>query len=259
MKLTFSSATFPAMDFATLAAVANRCGFDGVELRSENASSASASNAMLTSPSKIRQIFSDSQVQISSIHMGLDFDLLAERSALAIELNCSTVILQSDPLFTRSGSVSPKTTIKLLAAADSAAQAGISILLENGPVQGSAIQLWHVLDQLDHPSIACCWNTLTAARAGDAAAVAIPTLNSKIRFVNLQDARRNENTFTACDLGDGELPLRNTANRLRGIGFDGWLLAGLTSGSGFDQLEKSMQAARAKLQQWHVLPALVSG
>jgi sugar phosphate isomerase/epimerase len=117
-----------------------------------------------------------------------------------------------------------------------------------------------LLDRLDHPSIACCWNTFDAALAGDMPAVAIPTLNSRIRYVILQDGQRNENALTECNPGEGNLPLRNTTNRLRGIGFDGWLRVGLAQTSKADesQLEQSLRPVLSALQQWQVLPTPVS-
>ena len=64
-----------------------------------------------------------------------------------------------------------------------------------------------------------------------------------------------------CNLGEGDLPLRNTLNRLRGIGFDGYLLIGSTQQLNLDptQLEQSLTAARTVLQQWQILPMPVAG
>jgi sugar phosphate isomerase/epimerase len=253
MKISFDC-TLP--DFQSVADLASRCGFDAIELPAQrNHSVASACNALLTAPAKIIQIFVQAKVGISAINIGLDYGELSARIALAAEVNCPFVRLKSDWLFGKSETALPPMIDRLLSAADLAAGNNVTLLLENQPITRSALRLWHLLDRVNHPSVACCWNTFTAAQAGDAPAVAVPMLNTRIRYVHLQDAKSN----TPCNLGEGDLPLRNTLNRLRGIGFDGDLLIGSAQHQDPTQLEQSLTAARTVLQQWQILPMPVSG
>ena len=101
---------------------------------------------------------------------------------------------------------------------------------------------------------------MSAAQAGDSPAVAVPTLNSQIRYVLLQDAKKDARRFVPCNLAEGELPLRKTTDRLRGIGFEGYLLVGISPVLAQDpnQLEQSLLAARTVLGQWQIVPTPVS-
>jgi sugar phosphate isomerase/epimerase len=250
MKISIDCASF---DFQSAAELAARCDFDTIELPAQrNPSVASACNALFTAPTKILEILSDTNTDISAINIGSDHEELPARIALAAELTCSHVRMKTDWLFAKSESALPAIIDRLLSHADTAATNSITILLENQPTRDSALRLWHLLDRLNHPSIGCCWNTFTAAQAGDAPAVAVPMLNTRIRYVHLQDAKAN----SPCELGQGDLPLRNTLNRLRGIGCDGYLLIG---SGGFPipdptSIEQSLTAARTVLQQWQALP-----
>jgi sugar phosphate isomerase/epimerase len=254
MKIAFDPTVCPVLDFVAAADLARRCGFDGLQLPAHQ-SAASATNAILTAPLKIRRILEGAGVHISAIDTGpLETDSLPQCIALAAELHCPLLRTKSDSLFTRSGTTPQGMIDQLLRTADLAASAGVSIVIENQPTAGSALRLWHLLDRLNHPSIACCWNTLTAARAGDLPAVAVPLLNSRIRYVHLQDARGS----APCNLADGTLPLRKTTDRLHGIGFEGCLLVGTAPGQDPAQFEQSLLAGCAVLQQWQILPTPIT-
>jgi sugar phosphate isomerase/epimerase len=248
MKIAFANADYRGQDFQTAATLASGCGFDAVEIP--------GFDAVLCPPENIRQIFANANVKISALHVGSDLPRLASQIKLATEIGAAFVRLSADSLFSRTDTVSPGVIDQLLCAADTAAENGVTILIENQPVTGSALRMWRLLDRLNHPSVGCCWNTFTAAQAGDAPAVAVPLLNTRIRYVHLQDAKAN----TPYTLGQGDLPLRNTLNRLRGIGYDGYLLIGSAEPTAHDpvRLEQSLMAARTVLQQWQVLPTPVS-
>jgi len=253
MKIAFANADCPAQSFETAAKLANQCGYDAVEL--------SSSDALLSPPNTIRQIFAGASLGISAIHVGADLGALSMGINLAADLGGNFIRIAGDAVFTPSYAVAPATIDLLLATADIAANSGVGVLIDNQPIPGSALRLWNLLDRLNHPGIGCSWNTLSAAFAGDAPAVAIPMLNTRIRYLHFQDAKLHDGPITRCDLGQGDLPLRNTANRLRGIGFDGCLLVGLAQKPDQEESrqELSLQAARSKLQQWQILPTPVSG
>jgi sugar phosphate isomerase/epimerase len=90
--------------------------------------------------------------------------------------------------------------------ATQAADAGITLALENGPTLAHARDLWTLIERIDHPSVGIAWNVPATLGAGEPLAVTAPTLNSRIRYVRLENTDPTE-------------PLI----RLRGIGYQGWI------------------------------------
>ena len=53
----------------------------------------------------------------------------------------------------------------------------------------SAKEMWSILDRLQHPSIACCWDLFNAALVGESPYFSVPVLNSKIAYTQVKDAK----------------------------------------------------------------------
>ena len=101
---------------------------------------------------------------------------------------------------------------RLLSAAEIAAGNGVTLLLENQPITRSALGLWHLLDRVNHPSGRLLLEHLYRRPGGRfRQRIAVPMLNTRIRYVDLQDAKSRP---IPVNLGEGDLPLRNTLNRL---------------------------------------------
>jgi sugar phosphate isomerase/epimerase len=292
MKISFPTAACPGLHFPDAANLAGRLGFNGVELyASDSPATASLTNAVLTSPEKINRGFSDADVAISSLNVGSAGSELADRIGLAAELNCPVVRFACDDLLSPSPKVSARAVDWIQQCADHAASKRITLLIENKPTAGSAIAIWHLLDRIDHPAVACCWNTLSAFIAGDSPTVAVPTLNSRIQCVLIEDgkthqssiafsdgpegrvfsripslnlalraiAKRRNQMHTAspakCTFSDGNVPIRKTLDRLRGIGFQGLLIVSPTIAASVEELELSLRKSLDALRPWNVLPA----
>ena len=121
---------------------------------------------------------------------------------------------------------------KLVPLADYAADAGVLLLIQNAITFRTAAAMWRVLEQVNHPALACAWDPLASLASGEDPMVAIPVLNSRIQQVLLRDAtlsdagttrwrRSSRQVVSLRRLGDGELDLRRAVDRLRGIGFGG--------------------------------------
>jgi sugar phosphate isomerase/epimerase len=257
MKVSFQTAACNGLDFPAAAALASRLGFDGVELHaSADPSITSATNALLTSTEKIGRIFAESNVAIASLNIVSADSELANRINLAAELNCSAVRFQCGDLVARSQKVSTRAVDWVRQCADRAAAKHITLLIENRPITGSAIAMWHLLDRINHPAVACCWSTFSAYLADDSPAVAVPTLNSRIRCVLLADAATQPSGMPLKrDLGTGDVPARKTLDRLRGIGFQQQLIISPPITASIDALEQSLQKSLDALRQWGILPA----
>jgi sugar phosphate isomerase/epimerase len=221
MRISLSSPAATRYDFTALAALASACEVDSVQLSAERRFAGSATDALTTAPQKIKKIFDDANIRIAAIRIGADLQELPGRIALCGALGAELLICQPDQIFGRTDAPLPDFIDALKTAADLAASARLSILIENQPTAGSALRLWHLLDRLNHPSIGCCWDTLCAAQANDHPAIAIPLLNTRIMSLQLEDGVHQGKALSPVRLGTGELPLQQTIDRLRGIGFDG--------------------------------------
>jgi sugar phosphate isomerase/epimerase len=101
----------------------------------------------------------------------------------------------------------------LLPAADFAGGQGVTIVVENALSFRKAGQVWQMLESISHPNVAACWDPLGALRVGESPAVSVPTLNSRIQYVRLRDARP----------GEAAVPVQHLMTRLRGVGYTGYV------------------------------------
>jgi sugar phosphate isomerase/epimerase len=106
---------------------------------------------------------------------------------------------------------------------DFAADHGVCLLIENALSFRSSKEMWLILERLNHPSVCCCWDVGNAALIGEPPSVSIPTLNSRIAFAQVKDAKIGPLGATFCKLGDGDMQVRKMMIRLLGIGYDSWV------------------------------------
>jgi sugar phosphate isomerase/epimerase len=144
---------------------------------------------------------------------------------LAASLGCSLVKINESPL--KSGQNRSSSGLALgdwlLPLADYAAERAVTLALDNSQSRRTARETWAILDRCNHPSLGCCLDALTAAFIGDSPQVTVPMLNSRIVYVQLSDVKDLAMPAMDCDLGDGVVQIKTTINRLRGIGYSGWL------------------------------------
>jgi sugar phosphate isomerase/epimerase len=208
MKFALSS---PAVEYTDLVSLAERCrtlGYDGVDLQ----------HPAISAP-ELRQIFENTSVQIACINVTNHFtqnvpadikiaNALRTVLELAHHTGCHIVKIPDAQPSTRQ---SVMTTISAMAdwlrpLATLASDLGINLLIENGSTFSTARPLWMLTERLDHSAIGICWNVDQTIAAGESPAVTVPTLNSRIRYVQMT-AEINQEAIT----------------RLRGIGYTGWI------------------------------------
>lgn len=125
----------------------------------------------------------------------------------AVHLGCHLVKI-ADPRISKRQDI--MSTIAALAdwlrpLANHAADHGITLLLENGPDLATARALWLLAERLEHPAFGIYWHVDHSLTAGESAAVVIPTLNTRIRYVRMSQS-------------DPQI-----ISRLKGIGYQGWI------------------------------------
>lgn len=237
MKFAFSTVACPAWDFDTVARSAREFGYDGVEIRTHSDESAlAASNASLTDPAKLRALFAYYRVEIACLSTSISFakspKIDAGRGAElrghvdgAAALGCPFVKLFDASV--RPGQSHSTVAVAmgrwLRPLADYAGERGVTLLVENALSFRHARHLWELIEQVGSPSVAVCWDVLSAALAGENPATSIPTLNGRIQCVHLKDAGLESGGASFRTLGEGDLGLPRLINRLRGIGYKGYL------------------------------------
>jgi sugar phosphate isomerase/epimerase len=237
MKFAFSTVSCPKWDFATIVARAKEYGYAGVEVRGFlNESILTASNPFLTDPRKLRDLFEDNGVEICCLASSIAMTQNRKRDAAAAAelrqfidtahaLDCRLVKVFDTQV--RPGQDRPSAGVALgnwiLPLADYAAERDVILVIENALSFRAAKEMWSILDRLQHPSIACCWDVFNAAMAGESPYISVPTLNSKIQYTQVKDAKLGQLGASYTKLGEGDVQVETFLKRLRGVGYKGWV------------------------------------
>ena len=237
MKFAFSTIGCPKWDFDTIVARAKEYGYDGVEIRGFlNESILTAANVFLTDPDKIRRTFADAGIQVCCLASSIAFQQDRKRDAQLAEdlklfidtahkIDCPYVKIFDAQV--RAGRIRSKVGIDygdwIAPLADYAATKDVTLVIENALSFRSAKELWSIVDRLNHPCVAVCWDIFNAAMIGEPPSVSVPVLNNRIQYVQVKDAKLGALGASYCKLGEGDVPVRKFLTRLRGIGYDGWV------------------------------------
>jgi len=237
MRFAFSTVSCPKWDFETIVARAKEYGYDGVEVRGFlNEAILTGSNPFLTDPRKVRDLFADNGLDICCLSSSIAMTQNRKRDAAAAKdlrqfidtaqaLSCPLVKVFDTQV--RPGQDRPAAGVALgtwlLPLADYAAERGVMIVVENALSFRAAKEMWLILDRLSHPSIACCWDVFNAATIGESPWFSVPTLNSRIQYVQVKDAKLGTLGASYTKLGEGDVPVQKFLTRLRGIGYKGWV------------------------------------
>jgi sugar phosphate isomerase/epimerase len=247
MKFAFSTVSCPSWDFETIFARAKEYGYDGVEVRGFlNESILTAANIFLTDPAKVKGMFKYHGLEIACLasSIAMTFDKKRDRMLAddcrrfidaAAAVGCPLVKIFDTQVLpgtlvvpTRLGNYSRSAAAVrfgdwIMPLGDYAADRGVMLVVEGALSFRSAKEMWIILDRLSHPSIACCWDVFNAALIGESPYVSVPTLNSRIQYAQVKDAKLGPLGATYCKLGDGDIPVEKFLTRLMGIGYNGWV------------------------------------
>src|SRR5688572_30371788 len=216
MHFAFSTLSCPNWDFQTMASRAAEYGYDGVEIRGFlNESILTSANVFLTDPAKVRRIFDDARVEIaclaSSIAMAHDKRRNAQLAAdlrayvdTASRLGCRIVKLFDTSV--RAGQNRAQAAVALgnwlAPLGDYAAQREVLLVVENALSFRTAKELWLMLETINHPAVAACWDIFNAAQIGESPFVSVPVLNSRIQYTQVKDAKMGALGANYCKLGE---------------------------------------------------------
>lgn len=248
MKIAFSTASVPAWDVGTTLARAKAMGFDGVELGhapddladvARVAKEMGVGIACLCTPASYTGRGYEDRVAGGVIESAVD-------AARALGCPCVRILDPAEGRLGESGLIRFGDFLAPLA--DYALQRDVTLLVENARSLRTARQLWTLLDRLNHPSLGVCWNVRSAVLAGESPQISVPVLNTRIHHVRLADARIDDRGVTAVQFGDGQFPIPALLNRLRGIGYGGYV--SVAYGDLGENAEAFLAESLKRLREW---------
>ena len=266
MKFAFSTVACPEWDFETICARGKEYGYDGIEVRGFlNESILTASNIFLTDPAKLRSMLKYHGLSIcclaSSIAMKgkkkpdrVAADDCRRYIDTAAAVGCHLVKIFDTEVGPGKDRASAAIELGewLMPLGDYAAARDVVIVVENALSFRSAKEMWLILDRLQHPSIACCWDVFNAALIGESPYISVPTLNSRIQYTQVKDAKLGPLGASFCPLGEGDVAVQKFLTRLLGIGYTGWVTFEWEKAwlPGLSGPEVALPDAIKKLREW---------
>jgi len=239
IKLAFATVACPDWTIQQIAQQGKAMGYDGVELRTlgEAATSLAGDPARLGAD-VVRTALQDAGLAPACLSTSASLhyrekqqgtqahEQMTRAIALAAELGCPNVRIFGHDIEswqTRHAGLE-RIAGRVLPLAEQAAKVGVTILFENAGGLCTAREWWQLLELVQQPNVSLLWNVANAAAAGEGAVASVAVLNTRIRMAKVKDLRLNqegERGFT--QLGEGDVGVATFVNRLRGIGFDGWI------------------------------------
>jgi len=266
MRFAFTTTSCPTWDFETIIGRAKDYGYDGVEIRGFlNEPLLTAANVFLTDPQKVRGLFQSGNIEIACLSSSIAMTQNRKRDAQLAEdlkiyidtaqaLGCPLVKVFDTEVKPGQNRATAGVALGdwLLPIADYACQHNVCLLVENALSFRSSKELWSIMDRLSHPGLGVCWDVFNAALIGESPYVSVPTLNSRIAYTQVKDAKLGAIGANYCKLGEGDIPVQKFMKRLMGIGYAGyvtmeWEKAWLP---GLAEPEEVLPDAIKKLKEW---------
>src|SRR4051812_32932809 len=169
MKFALSTLAAPTWE------VAKEQGFDGVDLASLPADRAAlqAANIEVACIASAIEMPAGRRARVSATNE------LRTLIDAASDLACPRVRIPGAHVGAgqSAGSVAVEMAQWLLPAADYASERGVTILVQNARSFRKSRDIWTLLDSVNHPNVAACWDLPAGIAAGESPFVSVPTLN----------------------------------------------------------------------------------
>lgn len=243
IKPTLSTVACPEASLCDVVVLAEKFGFEGVELRTFGTDSKSfACDPALSSEEKTRRLFRERGIEVLSLATSCRFDATivppvighvisdTERSVreakaavdLAVLLECPYVRVFGFEIPARE---KPATTIARIAermrkVCDHADKTGTRVVVENGGSFETAVQLRELIEKVGHPLLGASYSIAVGAAAGDEPATSVAALGSRLWIGRVKDHRQG----APVRLGEGEAPCREFVGALGASEFNGPLV-----------------------------------
>lgn len=248
IRTAFSTVACHTWTLERVVSMAARWGFMGVELRSFGQGGADfACDPALTDGAKVRRLFDDAGVEIAGLASGVRFDQpvfppvighvlpAAEASVregrhmvqVALECGAPSVRVFGFEVPRREGvrSAARRIAQRLEKVCDHARGRDVMVLLENGGGFPKASDLMQIIDRINSPLLAVCYDGATAHAAGESLEEGCALLGPRLKAARLRDERDDGRP---CRLGTGRVPCSSFVRAVRendaAWGTDPWLV-----------------------------------
>lgn len=216
-------------------------GYDGLELRGlQGELHLPAAPALAYNPEHVQVLFAENKVQLVCIGSSVSLTsrdrrelrrqrgILEENIELAGRLGCPAVRIYAGEVqkLDTQRSALARAAEQLAQVAPLAGRLGVTILVENGGDCPSSVDLWFLMDSVDHPNVRVCWNQCHAMPALERATVSLPRLGSKLGLVHLCDGDFDEQGVLLGYkvLGEGNVGAAKQIELLKGLIYRGYLI-----------------------------------
>ena len=244
IRTAFSTVACPTWTLDRVARTAADLGFDGVELRTFGYDSRNfVCDPLMTSARKVASTFGDLGVDLCGLSTSITLDHpirphvvgrtflfdqeRVTRSATRLVDYASMVGAPYVRVFGFEVTEGEKrsTTVRMIAnrlaaIADHARHRGVTIVLENGGSFRTAESLREIIDMVDSPLLAACYNNAVGLAAGDDYGKAIRTLGRRLKIARVKDFGAHGCVRLGSGNSDAEGFVRAIASYEH---FDGWL------------------------------------
>jgi len=248
IRTAFSTVACPSWTLSRVLENASRWGYDGVELRSfvgtslpeTSGGTGFASEPMLTSGEKIRDLVAHEGVLVSSIATGARFDAPvfppiighvlpaqhahAEAGKRAVEVasECGAGAIRvyafDMPKGSSKGGTIRRIADRLQRVCDHARHKDVLVCLENGGAFRKAEQIAEIIDLVGGPLIRASYDVHTGASEGDTASEVIGMFGRRLHTLRLRDTKHGD----ACLIGDGDAPVGEFVSTAMNAGLEPW-------------------------------------
>ncbi|MCH8881435.1 MAG: sugar phosphate isomerase/epimerase [Planctomycetes bacterium] len=240
MRVGFSTICCPTWDLKTVFEHAVRLGFDGLEFRGLQGELHLPNHVELARNGDVLfEVCQKTNVELVCLGTSASFGsrdkqvlgdnkaVVREHVELAQSLHCPYVRVFTGDI--PGGSNRLGTLGRIVEAlADLthfAVRRKVTLLIENSGELSSSKDLWFVLDAVQHPGLAACWNPVNGLSIGDRASIAIPRLGSQLGLVHITDAAFAGSSMEGYQpLGEGDVDIPTLVELLTGITYDGYLM-----------------------------------
>ena len=241
MKIGFSTLACPSWGLSKIVEQAGTMGYQGVEIRGlEGELHLPLAPSLAGKPDHVQKMFAEKKVELACLGTSAsltsrDKDEVARQKGIIIEfvelasrLGCPFVRLFAGEVQRRdtSDKAFHRFVEGIRPLADTAAQRGVCLLVENGGDYRDSWSMWQLCDTVNHPAVRICWNQVSAMGVLEPATVSIPRLGTKMGIVHIGDARFDERgvLLEHAPLGEGDVGVGRQIEILKGIGYGGYLM-----------------------------------
>ncbi len=241
MKIGFSSLTCPEWDLNTIVAQASELGFDGVELRGVRGEfNLPLLPELAGKPEAVRQLFDERNVELACLSASASLDarnrktraaqkaIIDDYIELAGQLGCPFVKIfagEVQRIDTHEAALG-RIAEGLASLAPVAAQAKVTLLIENGGDFAGSADMWYLMDAVGHPAIRCCWNQCNGMTLRERPTTSIPRLGAQIAMAHVCDADFDDDGVLVGyqPPGSGMVGVDRQIELLRGMIYGGYLM-----------------------------------